>query len=226
MRYLILADIHGSVGKLDKVLEYARAEGIKSIILLGDLPAYGELKNHEGNLNWCRKILDKLKDFNLLAIPGNCDTPAILDELDKRGISLHKKIKAENDINLIGFGGSTVTPYQTPFELGEEEIGESLEKLMKKTGEGKKILLMHQPPWNTRCDVTHQGVHAGSTALREIIERYHPNLVLCSHIHESGGNKDLIGETRIYNTGALIDGYFSVLDSGNLSVELHELSGK
>ncbi len=226
MRYLILADVHGSIGNLDKVLEYARAEGIKSIILLGDLPAYGELKNQKGNIDWCRRILDKLKDFNLLAIPGNCDTPAILDELDGRGISLHKKIKAEKDMNLIGFGGSTVTPYQTPFELGEEEIHDGLEKLMKKTGSGKKILLMHQPPWNTRCDVTYQGGHVGSTALREIIERYQPNIVLCSHIHESGGTKDVIGETRIYNTGALLNGYFSVLDSGNLTVELHGLGGK
>ncbi|MEA1925420.1 MAG: metallophosphoesterase [Candidatus Altiarchaeota archaeon] len=225
MMYMVLADIHGSIENLDKAIEYARKEGIKSILLLGDLPAYGEHRSPDKNIRWCEKTLDKLVEFNLLAIPGNCDSPEIIAELDERGISLHKKIKVYDDTSLIGFGGSTPTPYQTPFELREDEIHENLEKLMKKTGAEKKILVVHQPPWNTRCDVTNLGVHAGSTAIRGIIEKYQPDLVICSHIHESRG-KDFIGKTRIINTGALLDGYFSVLDSENLTVELHDLSGK
>ncbi|OYT52937.1 MAG: hypothetical protein B6U72_07140 [Candidatus Altiarchaeales archaeon ex4484_2] len=225
MMYMVLADIHGSMEKLDKAVEYARKEDIMSILLLGDLPSYGEFQDLDRNIEWCEKTLNKLEDFNLLAIPGNCDSPKLIAELDERGINLHKKIRVFNDTSLIGFGGSTVTPYQTPFELREDEIRESLEKLMKKTVTGKKILVVHQPPWNTRCDVTHIGVHAGSTAIREIIEVYQPELVICSHIHESRG-KDFIGETRIHNTGALLDGYFSVLDSEDLTVELHELGGK
>ncbi len=225
MKFMVLADIHGSMEKLDKAVEYARKEDIMSILLLGDLPSYGEFRDLDRNIEWCEKTLNKLEDFNLLAIPGNCDSPSIVDELDEREINLHKKIKVFDDTSLIGLGGSTATPYQTPFELGEGEIHENLDNLMKKTKTEKKILVVHQPPWNTRCDVTNVGVHAGSTAIRDIIEEYQPDLVVCSHIHESRG-KDFIGETEIYNTGALLDGYFSTLDSGDLIVELQEFDEK
>jgi len=223
MKTLLLADIHGSIDNLRKAAGYAREKQIKNMLLLGDYPAYGEFRDKKQNISWCKKILDTLDGFQLYVIPGNCDNPKIIDELIKRGINLHEKIIKLGDKQLIGYGGSTPTPYQTPNELRDESIYDGLEGLFTKAGVGEIILAVHQPPWRTKCDITNLGVHAGSAALREIVLNYQPEMLLCSHIHESGGCSDILGKTRIINIGALLDGRFGVLDTISLSVDLFKL---
>ena len=41
----------------------------------------------------------------------------------------------------------------------------------------------------------------GSVAVREAIEEKSPRLLVCGHIHESGGKSEFVGKTRIVNAG-------------------------
>jgi Icc-related predicted phosphoesterase len=69
-----------------------------------------------------------------------------------------------------------------------------------------RVLCPHAPPHGTNCDRLGSGAHVGSAALRQLIEREQPDLVLCGHIHESRG-EDLIAATRVVNPGPVAAGH-------------------
>jgi Icc-related predicted phosphoesterase len=73
------------------------------------------------------------------------------------------------------------------------------------------ILVCHQPPYKILDKVNFpsapkswQGKHAGSKIILDYINKYHPEYVLCGHIHEAKGEKK-IGKTTIYNLGCCGD---------------------
>ena len=74
------------------------------------------------------------------------------------------------------------------------------------------VLALHCPPRDTNCDMIGDGTHVGSTSVRKIAEKFQPDLLLCSHVHESGGNEDTIGKTRIANIGMLSEGRIGVIE--------------
>ena len=45
------------------------------------------------------------------------------------------------------------------------------------------------------------GLHAGSTAVRDFIEKYQPEHFFCGHIHEAEGAAIRMGKTRARNVG-------------------------
>jgi Icc-related predicted phosphoesterase len=86
----------------------------------------------------------------------------------------------------------------------EEEIARSF---FSKVGK-LDILVSHQPPYGildkvgSRYDVPKgwKGKHAGSRLLLEYIKRYQPRYVICGHIHECRGRKN-VGKTTVINAG-------------------------
>ena len=50
-------------------------------------------------------------------------------------------------------------------------------------------------------DRSGSGEHLGSTAILEAIESKRPPLAVCGHIHESWGDEDRLGPTRVINLG-------------------------
>ena len=65
---------------------------------------------------------------------------------------------------------------------------------------------MHAPPFNTKLDIISSGIHVGSKAIRNFIEKEQPYLTLHGHIHESpkmsGSYVDNIGKTICINLGS------------------------
>ncbi len=220
MKILCIADIHGDIEGVKSAREYAEKNGIKDVLILGDFPSHGMFHNTELSLGEIRLALDQLKGLNVLAIPGNCDPRNSPELFERLGVNLHEKIKEVGGIKLVGFGSSNITPFGTLFELTEEEILSRLAKLLSSLP-GANILAVHCPPRDTRCDITGNGTHAGSTAVRKVIEEFQPDLAVCSHIHESGGSTDLIGRTVVANIGRLSYGFIGVIKVGeNVEIEL------
>ncbi len=66
-------------------------------------------------------------------------------------------------------------------------------------------LVAHSPPWGGALDLTDQGLHVGSRAIRAWIERHQPLAALHGHIHESpdrsGHWAERIGATVCVNPG-------------------------
>ena len=70
------------------------------------------------------------------------------------------------------------------------------------------------------CDRLGTGEHVGSTALRALIEREQPDLVLCGHIHESRAI-DEIGATTVVNPGPVASGHYALVEvDEDVAVEL------
>ena len=224
MKILCIADIHGDIEGVRKAREYAEKNSIKDVLILGDFPSHGMFHNIDMSLGEIRLALDQLKGLNVLAIPGNCDPRNSPELFERLGVNLHEKIKEIGGIELVGFGGSNITPYGTPFELPEEEIHSRLVKLFSFLPQAKTVLAVHCPPRDTNCDITGNGMHAGSNAVRKVIEEFQPDLAVCSHIHESGGSTDVIGRTKVANIGRISYGFIGVLElEKSVGIELRNM---
>jgi uncharacterized protein len=101
-------------------------------------------------------------------------------------------------VRVAGLGYSSPTPFDTPGEYTEEEMAAQLGKFaaFKPT-----VMICHAPPLDTRLDRVHDGLHAGSRAVREFIEKVQPAHFFCGHIHEAEGAVTQIGLTRAMNVG-------------------------
>ena len=160
----------------------------------------------------------------VIAIPGNCDPQTILKVLDNsKATNLHNTSKRIGNITFIGLGGSNPTPFNTPFELQEDEIENDLERLVKEaendTDSNTIVLLTHAPPHGT-VDEIPMG-HVGSTAIKKFVGRV--DLIVCGHIHEARGVMK-VGKTVVVNPGMILEGNGAIItitdaNNGNTQID-------
>lgn len=191
MKIIALSDIHGRRGydkKKNNILSCADI-----VVVAGDITNFG-------SKNDASLVLDELLvlNRNILAVPGNCDRPEVIDLLKAKGFNLHGEIREFKDILFFGIGGSGVTPFNTPQEYSDEEFEAILNRYKK--GQYINIFVSHSPPYKTKVDKTLMGMHVGSKKVREFIEKQQPHICVCGHIHEAR-NIDQIGKTIIVNPG-------------------------
>jgi Icc-related predicted phosphoesterase len=148
MKILAISDPHGDYSKIGKIVK--RAGNFDLVVVVGDLTHFGPDEKVEE--------LIEMFDRPVLVIPGNCDQKSILKALDaSKAINLHGKAEQIGKIRFIGLGGSNPTPFNTPFELPEEEIEKILEGLIcsaENTRDcGIIVLLTHAPPHGARDEL-------------------------------------------------------------------------
>lgn len=218
MKALCIADIHGYQEGVILTRDYVVDNDIDYVFVLGDYSV--GFKDPRQNLIDAEYTLGVLKrDAKVYALPGNCDQIRVVDIFKKHGSNFHERVVEIGGFSFIGLGGSNPTPFNTPFELNEDEIYNKLNDLIGKS-RGRVVLITHFPPKDTKCDAIPDGVHVGSTSLRKIIEEKKPEIVLCSHIHESGGIEDTLGNTKIINVGLLSSGRAVLVEAdGDISVK-------
>ncbi len=191
MRILAFSDIHRRLSAITNLRNKALRADI--VICCGDLADFG---------HGLRRVCEELRGIHelFLVIPGNNERPEQLKGICEEfgWIYLHGKTFKFGEFSFAGVGGSTTTPFNTPFELSEEEIEGILRPFEKVKN---LILISHSPPFKTKVDEFIFGVHVGSKAIREFIEKNQPILNLCGHVHERAGFEDRIGKTRVINTG-------------------------
>jgi len=202
MRVLVLSDVHGRLENLKKIVRLIHNNGVELVLLLGDLTNLGGKRQAE-------EVLGLLKGFKVRAIAGNFDTREVAQALEEKGVSLHGKKEKVGKFTLVGFGGGLVGG-PGGFLFSEEEIKKSLEKLLE---EENTILLTHLPPFGTKINLSSKGLDIGSKAVKEIVEKTQPVLLLCGHAHESFGEIS-IGKTVCINIGAVKEGRALLLNLG------------
>lgn len=211
MNLVCISDLHGRLEALEKIKEDARKADL--FIAAGDITNFGKRKTAEAVLG---ELLDMNK--NLLAVPGNCDTPEVNDVLTELGVSLHGRGRAIAGIGFFGAGGSNVTPFGTPQEYTEERLFELLKKGYDEVRTlERKVMVCHAPPYNTGVDVTRAGMHVGSRGVRKFLGRHSIVLGISGHVHEAKG-RDTLGEGVLLNPGPAHMGYAKV-ELGRLKVE-------
>ncbi len=152
-------------------------------------------------------------------IPGN-DDPWAVDDVLAAGqsvIACDERVEEVGPHEMVSFGYSNRTPWQTPRELGEEEIYTRLKRLTDQLeNPDRAIFNIHVPPFESSLDTAFEvdenlryvmkggrphEVATGSSAVRQIIEETQPLLSLHGHIHESRG-VTTIGRTVAINPGS------------------------
>lgn len=156
---------------------------------------------------------------------GNDDYPEVLDVLYRESNQSifgceDKVVQIDDDHTMISQGFSTPTPWHTPREVSDEELGTLIDEMIGRAGDLQHCIFnFHDPPvdstldtcpmldWNT--DPPSQIVRggqvvlfgAGSQSVRNAIEKHQPILGLHGHIHESPGVIK-IGRTTCINPGS------------------------
>ena len=211
--WVVLGDVHGRIRRVCEIPELANAAGV---ILTGDLTTLGGTAA-------ARHVIESIEAVHpvVLAQIGNMDRPEVNDWLEARGINLHRHVwQMLPNVALLGVGGSTFSPFGTPSEFPEARFSEWLEALAQRAGSTPILVLAaHNPPYNTVCDRTSDGLHVGSSAVREFIEVYQPAVCLCGHIHESVGMERL-GRTIVVNPGPFSAGCYALLTLARSGIEV------
>ena len=165
-------------------------------------------------------------DLPVWAQIGNMDRPEVDAWLSEQGWNLHTVTRELTpDTAIFGVGASTFTPFGTPSEFPESTFAAWLDACWQRARRyPHTVLVSHNPPKDTACDVIPGDVHVGSTAVREFLEEAQPDICLCGHIHEARA-VDRVGRTVVVNPGALAQGGYVLLrsNSGRLSAELRVL---
>jgi Icc-related predicted phosphoesterase len=188
-KLLIFSDIHN---------DWKTLEGILSVeadfyISAGDQVTWGR------GLDACGQIL-KTRGDKVWVLPGNHESaPQIASFCDQYGLhAFHERHFTASAWHVAGLGYSSPTPFHTPGEYTEPQLAERLAPF---AGLHPLVLVCHAPPYGTALDRVRPGLHAGSTAVRDFIERHSPAHFFCGHIHEAQGVSVEMGETRAHNVG-------------------------
>jgi uncharacterized protein len=176
----------------------------------------------------------------LVLIPGNDDPYDIDESLATSQYCTNADgaiIDIPGDMQVIGLGKSSPTPWHTPREVSEDAFREEIYSLADQARDPRKtIFLIHCPPYGSGLDTApllDQNLRlqasagdlmrgpVGSTGVLEAVQRVRPLLSVHGHIHESGGEKK-IGPTLCVNPGSeagsgIVRGY--LIDVGADGVE-------
>lgn len=204
MRILAFSDLHGAYDAVEKVLRQELAFDV--VVIGGDLTTHGtpaEASVAVERFQQCGRPL--------VAVAGNMDPPQADSAFEGLGVSINARGIVIGDAGFFGVSASPFTPFQTPYEISEEEIRDRAEAGWADVRDARwKIFVPHAPPAHTALDRTFFGKHVGSTAVRAFIEKRRPDVVVCGHIHESRG-MDMIGGTMMVNCGQAGKGYYAVV---------------
>lgn len=206
--WIVIGDIHDDTGNFAKIPELGEASGV---IVSGDLTTNG------GASQACKVLADiEASGLPVFAQIGNMDLPEVNDWLERTGHNLHARVRElAPDVAILGIGGSTYTPMNTPSEFSEAQYAQWLASLQDQARNyPHKVLVSHNPPKNTLCDDIGKNTHVGSEAVRQFIEECQPEICVCGHIHE-GRATDKINDTVIVNPGMLAEGGYVVLRYAN-----------
>jgi len=209
-----VVDVHGHAESVSQAL--AQVRPLDVLVVGGDITTFGTPDDAERAIEAWRPLAR-----HLVAVAGNCDSIRIDDRLDELGVSIHGRGVVIDDVGFAGASGSPITPLHTPYELPDDEFARPAAAGLAALEDCPvRILCPHAPPYGTKCDRLRTGEHVGSAALRALIDREQPDLVLCGHIHESRAIDEL-GQTTVVNPGPVASGHYALVQvDEEIAVEL------
>lgn len=215
MIVLGITDIHGNVAPIEKIGEQLKKADV--VCISGDI-------THFGGTNETGQVIDAVSRYaqHVLAVSGNCDYRDVEAYLEEKDINLHAKVKKINGVGFLGLGGSLETPFNTPNEYTEADLGRFLGHARASLPKDLPVIMVsHQPPFKTACDKLSSGQHIGSREVYAFIKQHQPLVCFTGHIHESVAI-DNIGKTQVVNPGQLGHGHYAYaeIENGTATVEI------
>jgi Icc-related predicted phosphoesterase len=189
VKLLIFSDIHNNLKALERLMDTEADYYF----------AAGDLVNWAKGLDACGEIL-KRRAGKVYVLPGNHESAAQITAFcGKFGLhDFHEHTLQIGKYHVAGLGYSSPTPFNTPGEYTEAQLAE---KLAPFAALQPLVMICHAPPQGTALDRVRGGLHAGSQAVREFVDRYQPEYLFCGHIHEAEGVTIEMGKTKATNVG-------------------------
>jgi len=187
----------------------------------GELDALFEWLMDERLAGWLALADERLRPAGkrLCFMLGNDDPASLRRLLDEAPWGVHdegKVLEIDDDHQMVSWGCSNITPWHSHREQTEAQLTEVRDRLVGQLRDpSRAILNVHVPPYGSGLDDAPvlQDLQvqarlgqvkygpAGSTAVRDVIERAQPMLGLHGHIHEASGIRR-IGRTIAINPGS------------------------
>jgi Icc-related predicted phosphoesterase len=153
-----------------------------------------------------------------VAMPGNDDDDYVGDVLRGASHVLNgdERVVELGPFQVLSFGYSNPTPWNSPRELSEDVLLERLKRVARDLEPSRPTVFnVHVPPYSSGLDLapelgeglklaggaTSRMVPVGSTSTRTLIEEEQPLLSLHGHVHESRGTAK-VGRTFCVNPGS------------------------
>lgn len=193
MKILAVGCIHGDILKVRTLAEKAEKEAVDLVVLCGDLTLADSSSE-----NLIGPFLKKHK--RVLFVPGNHDsleTMYFLQDLYKI-TNLHGHSVSINGIGFFGCGGA---PYVGPnLTITEAEIFDKLNRSHNYIKNSKiKVMVTHAHPKGSIGENLAHPIIKSSKGIRKAIDKFKPDLLLYSHVHEAQGIEEIIGSTKLIN---------------------------
>jgi uncharacterized protein len=187
VRLLAVADLHARAARLDRLEAAVRRLAPDAVVVAGDITSYLAPE----------PVIARLARLPVpvLAVRGNTDLPVVDLLLDHHAGTrrLHLEPCAVRGVRVVGVSGTVPIPFATRLGWAEGDALRRLEPLV----DAGTVLVAHPPPRGT-LDEAFGRFHAGSAALRDLVLRRGPAVLLCGHIHERAGTATL-GRTLVVN---------------------------
>jgi len=191
--------LHGDSGIAKKLAQKAFKENVDLVILCGDMTEADEKTDNLIGpfLKYGKKVL---------LVPGNHESLATADFLSQAygiknlhgyGIKLIDPHHKDKQIGLFGCSGVNIGIHQ----ITDKEAYDLLQRGHRYIKDANfKIMVSHVHPSGTKMEKFTQ-FFEGSKAIRRAVEKFQPDIMLCSHVHEAEGLEEKIGKTRVINVG-------------------------
>lgn len=147
--------------------------------------------------------------FGLAAVIGNDDLPSSRSRIcGRRVYDVHSSPVRIGKFAILGLEGA---PWPSPGEptLGltlysESFIASHLAKQLAAAKDHRVLIVSHSPPFGNLDSAIRFGRRAiGSCALAAAVQtKAPPDLVICGHVHNEGGNSALLGRTTLVNAAS------------------------
>jgi uncharacterized protein len=191
VKLLLFSDLHADSTAAHRLVQ--RAQTVDVVIGAGDFATIRR------NLPRCIAILQAVPCPAIL-VAGNNETTEELREACQHWPSahiLHGTAVTVGSLTFYGVGGGIPV---TPFGAWSYDFTEDQARALLANCPVGCALVSHSPPKGA-VDVSADGQSLGSVAVREVIQRVGPRLVVCGHIHASAGQHTMIGPTPVVNAG-------------------------
>ena len=208
MKFLVLTDLHQKTENIPWINGLVDRYSPDAVLYLGDITDLGTAQQ-------AKEIISQFKG-KVYAVPGNCDTPDTPEAISGTAVDMHGKSATVGGYYIAGLGGGNTSPFNSPVEYTEEQI----DSMLRPISRPGMVLMTHAPAYDT-MDHIPNGTPVGSTAIRKIIDEFHPIVALSGHIHEDFGMRK-VGSTVCINPGPAMDKRAAMitLDGTKVDVEM------
>ncbi|NIP86237.1 MAG: serine/threonine protein phosphatase [Planctomycetales bacterium] len=191
MRLLLFSDLHRDLQAAENLVRLSH--DVDVVVGAGD---FGTMRKGT------EQVIQALSAIQrpAVVVAGNSESPEELDVACRAWPTAQVLHGAGTEIEGIRFWGVGGAIPVTPFGAWSYDLTEDEGRQLLAACPSGAVVVSHSPPHGA-VDRSSAGQHLGSIAVREAVQRVHPALVVCGHIHDCGGQSATLDQTAVVNAG-------------------------